>query len=112
MLLNYHIGHFILVCFWNCIFSLRLVWFQEHVRSDNPQSAFALHILQNRHEYSQVNNIVALLKLLNIQNMLVPYEQYYIQTLCQEGKLIPKQYPGEVNPLFQMVINPQPPHTT
>ena len=42
--------------------------------------------------------------------MLIPYEQYYVQTLHQEGKLIPEQYPGELNPLFQMAINPHP-HT-
>jgi len=29
------------------------------------------------------------------------YEQFYIQTLHQEGKLITEQYPGELNPLFQ-----------
>jgi len=44
--------------------------------------------------------------------MLIPYEQYYIQTLYREGKLIPEQHSGEINPLFQTVINPQPPHTT
>jgi len=44
-------------------------------------------------------------------SMLIPYEQYYIQTLHQEGKLIPEQYPGELNPLFQTAINPRPPHT-
>jgi len=115
MLLNYHIGHFVVMCSWNCIFSLQLVQFQEHiryVRSNNPQSAFALRILQNQHEYVQMNNIMALLKPLNSQNMLMPYGQYYIQALCPEGKLIPEQYSGEVNPLFQMIINPQPPHTT
>ena len=30
----------------------------------------------------------------------------------REDKLIPEQYSGETNPLFQMAINPQPPHTT
>ena len=38
--------------------------------------------------------------------MLIPYEQYYVQTLHQEGKLIPEQYPGEPNPLFETGINP------
>ena len=91
------------------------IHFQEHIRyirSNNPQLAFALHILQNQHEYGHMNNILTLLKPLNSSNMLIPYEQYYIQALYQEGKLIPEQYPGETNPLFQMVINPQPPHTT
>ena len=53
-----------------------------------------------------------ILKPLNNPNLLIPYEQYYIQTLYREDKLIPEQYPRETNPLFQMVINPQPPHTT
>jgi len=90
------------------------IQFQEHIRyirSNNPQSAFALHILQNQHKYSHMNNIMTLLKPLNSPNMLIPYEQYYIQAFYREGKLIPKQYPGETNPLFQTVINLQPPHS-
>ena len=51
-----------------------------------------------------------LLKPLNNPNLLLPYEQYYIQSLHHEGKLIPEQNPGETNPLLQMAINPQPPH--
>ena len=73
---------------------------------------FAQHILQNQHEYGQMSSIMTLLKPLNSPSMLIPYKQYYIQTLHQEGKVILEQYPGELNPLFQTVINPQPPHTT
>ena len=43
--------------------------------------------------------------------LLLPYEQYYIQSLHQERKLIPEQSPGETNALFQTVINPQPLHS-
>ena len=53
-----------------------------------------------------------MLKPLNNPNLLISYEQYYIQTLYREGKLIPEQNPGETNPLFQTAINPQPQHTT
>jgi len=91
------------------------VRFQEHIRyirNNNPQSAYAQHILQNQHEYIQMNSIITLLKPLNNPNLLIPYEQYYIQTLYWENKLVPEQYPGETNPLLQMVINPQPPHNT
>jgi len=49
---------------------------------------------------------------INETSMLIPYEQNYIQTLHREGKLIPEQYSGEINLLFQTAINPQPPHTT
>jgi hypothetical protein len=89
--------------------------FQEHIRyirNNNPQSAYAQHILQNQHEYSQMNSIMTLLNPLNNPNLLIPYEQYYIQTPNREGKLIPEQSPGEISPPFQTVINPQPPHTT
>jgi hypothetical protein len=89
--------------------------FQEHIRyirNNNPQSAYAQHILQKQHEYGQMNSIMTLLKPLNNSNLLIPYEQYYIQILYREGKLIPSQNPGETNPLFQTVINPHPPHTT
>jgi hypothetical protein len=89
--------------------------FQEHIRyirNNNPQSAYGQHILQNQHDYGQMNSIMTLLKSLNNPNLLIPYEQYFIQTLYREDKLIPEQYPGETNPLFQTAINPQPPHTT
>jgi len=88
--------------------------FQEHIRYiryNNPQSAYALHILQNQHEYGQMDSTMTLLKPLNDPSVLLPYEQYYIQSLHQVGKLIPEQSPGETNHLFQTVINPQPPHS-
>jgi len=59
-----------------------------------------------------MSRIMTLLKPLSSPSVLVPNEQYYIQTLHQEGKLIPEQHPGEPNPLFQTAINTQPTHTT
>ena len=57
-----------------------------------------------------MNSTMTQLKPLNNPSLLLPYEQYYIQSLHQE-KLIPEQSPGETNPLFQTVTNPQPPHS-
>ena len=85
------------------------IHFQEHIRYiryNNPQSAYALHILQNQHEYGQMNSTMTLLKHINNLNLLLPYEQYYIQFLHDEGKLIPELSPGEINSLFRTVINP------
>ena len=59
-----------------------------------------------------MNSTMTLLKPLNNPSLLLPYKQYYIQSLHHEGKLILEQSPGETNPLFQTVINPQPPHST
>ena len=52
-----------------------------------------------------MNNLTTLLKPLNNPNMLNPYEQFYIQTLHREGKLIPEQYQGDPNPLFELAIH-------
>ena len=87
------------------------ICFQEpirYIRNNNPQSAYAQHtrIIQNQHEYGQMNSKMTLLKPLNNPSLLIPYEQYYIQTLYWESKLILGQIPGEINPLFQTVINP------
>ena len=84
--------------------------YKEHIRyirSNNPQSAYALHILQNRHEYGPMNETMRLLKQVNKTTSLIPYERLYIQTLHQAGKLISEQFPGDPNPLFQAVINPR-----
>jgi len=59
-----------------------------------------------------MNIIMTLLKPLSKPSMLIPYEQYYIQTLHREGTQMPEQYPDEINSLVQTAINPQPPHTT
>ena len=82
---------------------------QEHIRyirNNSPQSAYAEHILQNQHEYCQMNNIMTLLKPLNYPSLTISYEQYYIQSLHQEGKLILEQIPGEIIPLFKRPWTP------
>ena len=85
--------------------------FQEHIRyikTNNPQSAYTQHILHNQHEYGTLNELMILHKPLTHENMLIPYEQFHIQSLHQAGKLIPEQYPGELNRLFQLAIDHSP----
>jgi len=53
-----------------------------------------------------MNNHMTLLELLNNPNMLTPFEQFYIQTLHREAKLIPEQCPGDSDPLFELTIHP------
>jgi hypothetical protein len=48
-----------------------------------------------------------ILKPLKDPTMLTPYEQYFIQTLGQEGQLISEQYPGgRGEPYPQLAIDP------
>jgi len=80
--------------------------YKEHIlyiKNNDPQSTYALHILQNRHEYGPLKDIMTLIKPIRNANMLIPYEQLLIQTTHKEGKLIPEQKRGEHNPLFELI---------
>jgi len=85
--------------------------YQEHIRyirNNDPQSAYALHILIDQHEYGPMNDTVTLLKHEQKTPMLIPYEQPFIQTYHRNGLLvlIPEQHICDTNPLFQLI-----PHT-
>ena len=49
---------------------------------------------------------MTILKPLKDMTMLALCEQYFIQTLHQEGQLIPEQSLGEKKPLLQLAIDP------
>jgi hypothetical protein len=53
---------------------------------------------------------MTLLKPLQHESKLLTFEQFHIQSLHQAGKLIPKQYPNDPNPLFQLAFSH--PHPT
>ena len=77
--------------------------YREHIRyikNNDPQSAYALHILNNRHEYGPLKDTMELIKPIKKPAMLIPYEQLTIQTFHQNGLLIPEQNCNEHNPLF------------
>jgi hypothetical protein len=84
---------------------IRLQGHITYIGSNSPQSAYAQQILCNRHEYGTMNNLMTLVKHVNNTNMLSPCEQFYIQTLHRERKLIPEQCPGDSNPLFELAIH-------
>jgi len=87
--------------------------YKEHTRyiKNNPLSAYALHILNNQHEYGPLEKTMTLLKPLNNTSLLTPYEQFFIHALYKSGRLISEQNPGEPNPLLQMANNPSLPPT-
>jgi hypothetical protein len=78
--------------------------YQEHIRyirNNDPQSAYAQHILKHQHEYEPITDIMTLLKSEQKTSMLIPYEQLYIQTYHHNGQLIPEQSTGDINHLIQ-----------
>jgi len=82
--------------------------YREHIRyirKNNPQSAYAQHILQNRHEYGSIIDTMTLLKPIHKMSTLTPYEQLFIQTFDYNGNIITEQGTGEQNPLFQLAMD-------
>jgi hypothetical protein len=77
--------------------------FQEHTRyikHNEPQSAYALHILKCKHEYGTIRDTMSLLKHMDKPSLLLPYEQMYIQLFQHNNRLIQEQRRNEQNPMF------------
>jgi hypothetical protein len=80
--------------------------YQEHIRyikHNELQSAYPLHILNNKHEYGPINNTKTLLKHINKTTLLIPFEQLYIQSYHHHRELIPEQHIGKHNPIYQLI---------
>jgi len=88
--------------------------YKEHacyIKNNNPQSAYALHILNNKHEYGPMEKSMTLLKPVKNTSLLIPCEQLFMQAFHKSGRLISEQNPGKPNPLLQMAINTSHPPT-
>jgi hypothetical protein len=79
--------------------------YKEHIRyikNNEPKSAYAEHILQNRHEYGHLTDTMTLLRAVNRTHKLLPYEQLYIQKYHHKDILIPEQQFFDNNPLLHL----------
>ena len=79
---------------------------QEHIRCikhNNPQSAYALLTLSNKHEYSPINDTMTIRKHTNQATLFIPFEQLHIQSYHHHKHLISKQHIGEHNPIYQLI---------
>jgi len=77
--------------------------YKEHIRYikyNNPQSAYAAHILQNRHEYGPQEETLQLLKHCHKGTRMTCWENLYTQTHYIHGTLITEQQVNEINPLY------------
>jgi len=82
--------------------------YREHIhyiKNNDPQSAYAEHILQNLHEYRPMVDTMTLLKPIYRTSMLTLYEQLCIQTFHHNDRLVAGQGSGEQNPLYQSAID-------
>jgi hypothetical protein len=74
--------------------------FKEHIRTNNPKSAFAVHILENNHQYDVMEESLRLITPCNKGNRLSLLENLYIQQFHNLGLLMGEQCTFEYNTLF------------
>ena len=80
--------------------------YKEHIRyirTNNPQSAYALHILGNRHEYGTQEHIMELVKACTKGKLMNCWESLYIQEYHKKCYLITEQQRPEHNLLFDHI---------
>jgi hypothetical protein len=84
---------------------------KEHIRyikTNNPASAYATHILNNRHEHGTANDTLNLIQPCRKSMKMNHWENMYIQIYRQQNRLITEQQVSELNLLYELA---QLPHT-
>jgi hypothetical protein len=84
--------------------------YKEHtryIRSNNTTLAYAVHILNNRHEYGTAENTLKLIHPCRKGQKMNNWENLYIQIYRQQDGLITEQQVNEPNPLYELVQPPQ-----
>jgi hypothetical protein len=76
----------------------------RYIKTNEPKSAYALHILNNKHEYGPLQSTMELLKTRKKEWHMNILENCYIQQSYQKGALMNEQHPGEKTPLFKIII--------
>jgi hypothetical protein len=83
----------------------------RYIRNDNPTSAYAMHILHNRHEFGPAKETLKLLKSCTKGTKMSFWEAMYMNMHYRQGSLIPEQQVTDTNPLFDLAIIPRDLHT-
>ena len=83
---------------------------KEHIRyikTNNPASAYATHILNNRHEYGAANDTLKLIQPRRKSTKMNYWESMYIQIYGQQKQLITEQHVHAISPLYQHAYLPR-----
>jgi hypothetical protein len=86
-----------------CNLKTRYIEHCRHIKSSDPKSAFAMHILNNKYEYGPINTTITLVKTFKKGWYINILENWYIQQLHQSGILIKVQQPAKQNLLFKII---------
>jgi len=76
--------------------------YTRYIRNNNPISAYALHVLNNRHEYGTGEETQELLKPCNKGKRMNCWEAFYMQAFHQHKIAIREQQVNDINPMFEL----------
>jgi hypothetical protein len=78
---------------------------EEHryIRTNNPKSSYAIHILNNNHQYGSVEETLQLITPRRKGTRMNCLENFYIQLHKKVGSLIEEQSTYEHNTLFDLI---------
>jgi hypothetical protein len=86
------------------------VRYQQHIqyiRTNSSHSAYAMHILNNQHEYGPSEYTLHMLQPCHKGTLMNIWENFFIQQLHHLQLLINEQSPQEPNPLYTLGRIPQ-----
>jgi hypothetical protein len=82
----------------------------RHIRNNNPTSAYAMHILHNRHESGPAERTMQLLKHCYKGTKMNIWESLYIHAHHKQNLLIPEKQAVDHQPLFDLARIPRDTH--
>jgi len=74
----------------------------HYIRSNNPTSAYTMHIWNNRHEFGTAEETLKLLKPCNKGTRMNCWEALFMHMYHKHNILISEQQITDSNPLFQL----------
>jgi hypothetical protein len=74
-----------------------------YIKTNNPQSAYALHVINHCHQCGSIEETMELLSPTRKSTCMNCLESYYIQMYQQKCLLIDEQNIGEIKPLYNIV---------
>ena len=87
--------------------------YKEHmrcIRTNRSTSAYAAHVLEDRHEHGTTEYTLQLLKARQKGSCMNCWEGLYIQVYHQQKVLITEQQVSDTNPLFELANITNTPH--
>jgi hypothetical protein len=85
-----------------------LTRYKEHIqaiRTNNPNSKYAEHILDTQHTYSNIHETMDILHFEEKRPLMNTLEQFHIYSLWKENLHIYDIYTDIHNPIFNTIIN-------